>query len=117
MIKFRIDDVLTATGNTTDKGWEKKVKEWAKGVFYNSEIIRWDNKDGNPDWLVLHEGNAVGVECKRYLTCGNIEVALSKWRKGQKEQYDNFTKLLNNVRIFVIFALKDATWLVELENE
>ena len=117
MIKMKIaKQRLNASGNTTDKGWEQKVKKWAEDVFYGSEIIRWDNKDKNPDWLVLHQNQAIGIECKRYLTCGNIQVALNKWKAGQKSQYKNFTKLLNNVRIFVVFALKDAAWLVELEK-
>ena len=117
MLKVKLDPKrIKATGNTTDKGWEKKVKTWAADVFYNAEIIRWDNKDRNPDWLVLHKNQAFGVECKRYLTCGNIQVAIDKWKRSQKEQYKNFTKLLNNVRILVIFALKDQVWLVELEK-
>ena len=76
----------------TAKAFEQKVyNEYKKR---GNLVTRFDYKNKKPDFLVVENGSvAVGVECKRYLSCSSKREALSMWRRKQPTQVAAFKKL------------------------
>ena len=91
----------------TAKGFEKLVKKELEAN--GSLMIRGDYRNGMPDYVQIQEfEHAVGIECKRYLSCTTVKQAMAKWRRQQPAQVKSFNKVRKHMQIALFFMLKDG---------
>lgn len=90
----------------TPKHFEKSVANHLRTLQYT--VIRADYKNGMPDYIAYSKGEAVGVECKRYISCTSKRQALKAWKRKQPTQVKAFQKLRKDLPIVLYFLLKDG---------
>ena len=64
--------------------------------------------NGRPDFIVIDTVNqdTCMLECKRYYSCDTLEQAYKKWKQSQRNQYEHFKNLKQQMGIQIHFAIQ-----------
>ena len=88
------------------KQFERNVANHLRELGYT--VVRADYKNGMPDFIAFANGEAAGIECKRYASCTSKRQALKAWKRKQKTQVKAFKKLRVDLPITLYILLKDG---------